>query len=166
MEARSTYRIGIDVGGTFTKAVLIDNGTLEVVGRYSVLTTHSHARGVAHGVVEVFRNVLERSAVDPGDVVFLAHSTTQATNALLEGDVALVGVIGMAGKMEALLARGQSNIKEIELAPGRWLRPLHQFVTNNALNHQTVTDAIRALRGAGRASGGSEQRVRRGRPER
>ena len=52
------YRIGIDVGGTFTKAVLIDNATHAVVGRYSVLTTHSHARGVAGGVVEVFRNVL------------------------------------------------------------------------------------------------------------
>jgi len=149
MQARRSYRIGIDVGGTFTKAVLIDNATLEVVGRYSVLTTHSHARGVAHGVVEVFRNVLERSGVEPGSVVFLAHSTTQATNALLEGDVAPVGVIGMASKMEALLARGQSKIGEIELAPGRWLRPLHRFVTTDVLGEQTVAQAIAALRADG-----------------
>ena len=40
------YRIGIDVGGTFTKAVLIDNATHEVVGRFSVLTTHADPRGV------------------------------------------------------------------------------------------------------------------------
>src|SRR6201997_5619246 len=92
--ARPQYRIGIDVGGTFTKAVLIDNATHEVVGRFSVLTTHSDPRGVAKGVVEVFRTVLERSGVDPKEVIFLAHSTTQATNALLEGDVANVGVIG------------------------------------------------------------------------
>ena len=85
------YRIGIDVGGTFTKAVLIDNATHEVVGRFSVLTTHADPRGVAKGVVEVFRNVLEQSGVDPKQVIFLAHSTTQATNALLEGDVASVG---------------------------------------------------------------------------
>ena len=39
------YGIGIDVGGTFTKAVLIDNATHEVVGRFSVLTTHSDPRG-------------------------------------------------------------------------------------------------------------------------
>src|SRR5262249_35763218 len=47
------YRIGIDVGGTFTKAVLIDNATHEVAGRFSVLTTHSDPRGVAKGVVDV-----------------------------------------------------------------------------------------------------------------
>src|ERR671926_290300 len=111
----NTYRIGIDVGGTFTKAVLIDNATHRVVGRYSVLTTHSDPRGVAKGVVEVFRNVLEQSGVDPGDVVFLAHSTTQATNALLEGDVAPVGIFGMASRVEAHLARGQAHVSSIEL---------------------------------------------------
>ena len=103
------YRIGIDVGGTFTKAVLIDNATHEVVGRYSVLTTHSDPRGVAKGVVEVFRNVLDRSGVDPKEVIFLAHSTTQATNALLEGDVASVGVIGMATRVESLLPRARAR---------------------------------------------------------
>ena len=104
MPSRS-YRIGIDVGGTFTKAVLIDNATREVVGRHSVLTTHAHASGVASGVVEVFRKVLASSGVAPENVVFLAHSTTQATNALLEGDVAPVGVLGMAARGPAELAR-------------------------------------------------------------
>src|SRR5213592_850826 len=122
------YRIGIDVGGTFTKAVLIDNATHDVVGRYSVLTTHADPRGVAKGVVEVFRNVLDRSGVDPKDVIFLAHSTTQATNALLEGDVAPVGVIGMATRVESLLARGQSAMRPIELSPGRYLKPGNRFI--------------------------------------
>src|SRR5829696_1643469 len=137
MTTRKTYRIGIDVGGTFTKAVLIDNQTFEVVESYSVLTTHSDARGVAEGVIEVFRNVLERSQVAPTDVVSLAHSTTQATNALLEGDGAGVGVIGTASRMEALLARGQSSIKEIELAPGRNLRPGHRFLTTGELSEES-----------------------------
>ena len=134
---RRLYRIGIDVGGTFTKAVLIDNATHEVVGRYSVLTTHADPRGVAAGVVAVFRNVLESSQVHPADVIFLAHSTTQATNALLEGDVAAVGVVGMATRIEALLARGQSSIREIELAPGRYLRPVNRF-----LHREKLTDAV------------------------
>jgi N-methylhydantoinase A/oxoprolinase/acetone carboxylase beta subunit len=149
MSKRKTYRIGIDVGGTFTKAVLIDNAGFEVVGRYSVMTTHGDARGVAAGVVEVFRNVLERSQVDPRDVVFLAHSTTQATNALLEGDVAEVGVIGMASRVEAVLARGQSNIRDIELAPGRFLRPSHRFVTTEKLDEALVRQTLLDLRDEG-----------------
>src|ERR1044072_3521959 len=119
MTSGKTYRIGIDVGGTFTKAVLIDNSTFEVVNRYSVLTTHSDPRGVAKGVVEVFRNVLERSGVAPEDIIFLAHPTTHERNALLGGDVASVGVVGMATRIESLLARGQSATRPIELAPGR-----------------------------------------------
>src|ERR1700687_3649954 len=111
--ATKAYRIGIDVGGTFTKAVLIDNATREVVDRYAVLTTHSDPRGGAKGVVEVFRNVLERSGVAPKDVIFLAHSTTQATNALLEGDVANVGVVGMATRVESLLARAASGMRPL-----------------------------------------------------
>ena len=42
------YRIGIDVGGTFTKAVLIDNATHEVVGRFSVLADRDGHIGPIH----------------------------------------------------------------------------------------------------------------------
>ena len=89
-EALSTksYRIGIDVGGTFTKAALIDNMDGSVAGRSSVHTTHDHPDGVAAGVIQVFERVLSDAGIDARDVVLLAHSTTQATNALLEGDVA------------------------------------------------------------------------------
>ncbi len=146
---RRSYRIGIDVGGTFTKAVLIDNVTFDVAGRFSVKTTHAHERGVAAGVVEVFGQVLERSGVLPSDVVFIAHSTTQATNALLEGDVAQVGVLGMAGRVESLLARGQSHIREIELAPGRHLRPTHRFVTTDVLDEALLRTALEELRAEG-----------------
>jgi N-methylhydantoinase A/oxoprolinase/acetone carboxylase beta subunit len=149
MDGGRTYRIGIDVGGTFTKAVLIDNTTFAVVGRFSVMTTHADARGVAAGVVEVFRNVLARSGVGPQDVVFLAHSTTQATNALLEGDVAAVGILGMAGRVEAVLARSQSSVKEIELAPGRHLRPSHRFLTTDKLDETSVREQLEALRAEG-----------------
>lgn len=142
---RRTYRIGIDVGGTFTKAVLIDNLTHEVVARYSVLTTHSDPRGVAKGVVEVFRTVLELSSVDPADVVFLAHSTTQATNALLEGDVAPVGILGTASGLEGLLARGQTNIGTIEVSPGRFLTTSHRFLTTNKFTEEAIISSLKEL---------------------
>ena len=143
------YRIGIDVGGTFTKAVLIDNASHAVVGRYSVLTTHAHERGVASGVVEVFRNVLEQSGVAPEQVVFLAHSTTQATNALLEGDVAPVGILGMAGQNAAKLAEPQVRVEAIELAPGRMLPTANRFLVADGLTDAAVREAIAGLVGDG-----------------
>lgn len=143
------YRIGIDVGGTFTKAVLIDNATHAVVGRYAVLTTHDHARGVATGVVEVFRNVLAQSDVTPDEVVFLAHSTTQATNALLEGDVATVGVVGMSGANAAKLAEPQVRIESIELAPGRMLPTANRFLVLDTMTEAQVREAIAALKAEG-----------------
>ncbi|MFT5511221.1 MAG: N-methylhydantoinase A [Hyphomicrobiaceae bacterium] len=143
------YRIGIDVGGTFTKAVLIDHATKAVVGRYSVLTTHAHERGVAAGVVEVFRNVLSQSDVAADEVVFLAHSTTQATNALLEGDVAKVGVIGIAGAAAAKLAEPQVRIDPIDLGPGRVLPTTNQFLVAEEINDAAIAGAIGALSAEG-----------------
>ncbi len=144
-----SYRIGIDVGGTFTKAVLIDNASHAVVGRYSVMTTHAHVRGVAHGVVEVFRQVLAQSGVSPRDVVFLAHSTTQATNALLEGDVAAVGIVGMSGRAAAHLAEGQVAIAPIELAPGKMLRTTNRFLVSDDMTEADIRAAIAGLVGDG-----------------
>src|SRR6185436_1555723 len=140
-----SYRIGIDVGGTFTKAVLIDNATREVVGRHSVLTTHAHASGVAEGVVEVFRKVLANSGVAPESVVFLAHSTTQATNALLEGDVAPVGVLGMASERAADLAEKQVRVAPIELGPGRVLATANRFLVTDRMDEADVRQAIAEL---------------------
>ena len=149
MPSRATssrsYRIGIDVGGTFTKAVLIDNATREVVGRHSVLTTHAHASGVAEGVVEVFRKVLANSGVAPESVVFLAHSTTQATNALLEGDVAPVGVLGMASERAADLAQTQARVAPIELGPGRVLATTNRFLVTDRMDEGDVRQAIADL---------------------
>ena len=93
-------RIGIDVGGTFTDAVVIDNDTFELIGSAKIPTTHEAKEGVAAGIIQVLHKAMEECNVKPEDVVFIAHGTTQATNALLEGDVAkvgiLIGVIGFA----------------------------------------------------------------------
>ena len=88
-------RMGIDVGGTHTKAVAIDNATHQIIGKSSVKTSHDDKAGVAAGVVQAFQNCLRENRIDPKDVIFVAHSTTQATNALIEGDVAHVGVVGV-----------------------------------------------------------------------
>ena len=84
-------RIGIDVGGTFTDAVVVDNETYEVIAKEKCPTTHHAKQGVAEGIVRNIENVLKKNNISPEDVIFIAHGTTQATNALLEGDVAKVG---------------------------------------------------------------------------
>lgn len=106
--SQRTVRVGIDVSGTHTKAVAIDNATHEIIGKSSVKATHDGHLGVAKGVVQAFHNCLTENAILPEEVIFIAHSTTQATNALLEGDVANVGVLGMSkGGFEAFSENGR-----------------------------------------------------------
>ena len=114
-------RIGIDVGGTFTDAVAIDNETFEVVGSVKVPTTHTAAEGVAAGIVQVLHKVMEQCEIRPEDVIFIAHGTTQATNALLEGDVAKVGIIGM-GKISRLVVKKLSGFEMNILATDPYVK--------------------------------------------
>lgn len=121
------YRIGIDVGGTFTHAVAVDAATLVVTYQAKVPTTHRAAEGVALGVTQALQALLD-AGVQPDEVHFIAHSTTQATNALLEGDVSPVGVLGMAQGADAFKARKDTVIERLEIAPGRYLETSHTFI--------------------------------------
>jgi N-methylhydantoinase A len=98
-------RIGIDVGGTFTDVVAVDAGTREMIASIKVPTTHDHPDGVAAGIVTGLERLLAEHAIDPNAIAFIAHSTTQATNALLEGDVAKVGVVALGGRVARAFAR-------------------------------------------------------------
>ena len=74
------------MGGTFTKGVALGlDGTILAISH--VPTTHAHEQGVAAGVLEALERLLAKlPSATP--VLLVAHSTTQATNALLEGDTA------------------------------------------------------------------------------
>lgn len=69
MEKRN-IRMGIDVGGTHTKAVAIDNDTHEIIGISQVKTTHDHPDGVAAGVVQSFTRCMLENGIAPGDIIF------------------------------------------------------------------------------------------------
>ena len=141
--ANRAIRVGIDVGGTHTKAVAIDNETHEIIGKGSVMTTHDDEMGVATGVIEAFKLCLTANNIDPNDVIFIAHSTTQATNALLEGDVAEVGIIGMGkGGFGGFLAKKQSKIDDIDLGTGRIIKVHHTYLKQKDASEANIEKSI------------------------
>lgn len=142
-------RIGIDVGGTFTDAVVIDNQTFEVIAKEKVPTTHHGSQGVAEGIVKAIDCVLEKNGIAAEDVVFIAHGTTQATNALLEGDVAKVGIIGMGTGFEGERAKGETKVGDILLAPGKHLYTCHTYLDSASLLPEKIEASIGALTSSG-----------------
>lgn len=57
MAEHRAVRMGIDVGGTYTKCVAMDNLTHEIIGKNEVKTTHDDKDGVAAGVVPVLQKL-------------------------------------------------------------------------------------------------------------
>lgn len=143
---KRAIRIGIDVGGTHTKAVAIDNETNQIVGKGIVMTTHFHEDGVARGVVEAFEKCLAKNHIQPEEVIFIAHSTTQATNALLEGDVAKVGVLGMGkGFFESKMAKKQTSIENIDLGTGKFIEISNEFIRSKDMTKENLKNKVQAL---------------------
>src|SRR5262249_53734514 len=98
-------RIGIDIGGTFTDAALVDGetGAIRVV---KVLTTPEDP---AKGFMTALGRGLAECQASGRDVAAVVHATTVATNAIIEGKTARVGM---------LVTRGFRDILEI----GRQIR--------------------------------------------
>ena len=128
-----TVRLGIDVGGTFTKAAAIDAATGALVARAVVPTTHDAPDGIAAGVVDVLRQAMalvERDGLGP--VAMVGHSTTLAVNALLEGDLPRVGLVGIGRRPDLGPAKKRTDVGRLELSPGRFLEPIYRFVDGTA----------------------------------
>jgi N-methylhydantoinase A len=86
-------RIGIDTGGTFTDIVAVDSGS----GAMRVTKVASTPSNPAIGLVRGVNAILAEAGGSPDDVVGLAHGTTVATNALLQGEISGLGLIVTSG---------------------------------------------------------------------
>ena len=94
------YRIGIDIGGTFTDIVfLADDGTLHT--RKVPTTVDDYGRGIIEGVAEVFR----QTGITSADIEEVLHATTVASNAILELAGACTGLITTRGFRDVLELR-------------------------------------------------------------
>lgn len=139
-------RIGIDVGGTYTDAVAIDSENYEILSHIKIPTTHDSEEGVVKGVVEALFSIMEKGKIKAEEVSFIAHGTTQATNALLEGDVSHVGIIGMGSGLELMKVKSDLNFGKIQLTDGKFLNIQSEFLdTSKGVDEDRAKELINKL---------------------
>jgi N-methylhydantoinase A len=93
-----TARLGVDVGGTFTDVALWDEAT----ERLAVLKLPSVQHDPAEGILAGITGIAGREAIPFGELRFVAHGTTVATNAVLEGKGARTALITTRGFRDLL----------------------------------------------------------------
>ena len=143
-------RIGIDVGGTFTKAIALDMTQNKIVGKITIPTTHSSSEGVSTGIVNALTTLMQKHAIEGSNIELISHSSTQAVNALLEGDTAIVGIIGMGVALEKSSIIKRTNIRDVKLAPNKYLRTCYRFLdTSKYLEDRQIALTISELKSEG-----------------
>ncbi|CAK8723338.1 MAG: N-methylhydantoinase A/oxoprolinase/acetone carboxylase, beta subunit [Candidatus Electronema aureum] len=130
-----SYSIGIDTGGTCTDGVLISNSTLQVAYSVKEPTTH-HDLGI--GVGRVLQRLLA-SGISPEAINRLSVSTTLATNAVVEGRGARVG----------LLVFGHVRHFKLPVTASVFMKGGHKITgdEDEPLDVEGLVDAVRAIRG-------------------
>ena len=93
-----SYRLGVDVGGTFTDLLLINEDTGATHTAKVPSTPEDSSIGVLNGIARI----CDESGVNPSDVSRVMHGTTVATNAVLTGRGAKVGLVTTAGYEDTL----------------------------------------------------------------
>jgi N-methylhydantoinase A len=92
------YRLGIDVGGTFTDLILVDEGSGDIHTAKVPSTPSDSSIGVMNGIEKVCSN----AGVDPTSISQVMHGTTVATNTVLTGTGARVGLVTTKGYRQVL----------------------------------------------------------------
>ena len=99
------YRLGVDVGGTFTDLMLVHDESSRLYRVKTPSTPADPSEGVLRGVLRI----LDESGVAAEDLAYVMHGTTVATNAVLESKGARVGLVTTRGFGQILhLARSQT----------------------------------------------------------
>ena len=88
-----SYRLGVDVGGTFTDFLLINESDGSTHTAKVPSTPEDSSIGVLNGVARI----CDQSGVNPKDINLVMHGTTVATNAVLTGNGAKVGLLTTQG---------------------------------------------------------------------
>jgi N-methylhydantoinase A len=100
-----TWRIGVDIGGTFTDVAVVDDTS----GRIGAAKTLTTPRDFASGVLEALGSAMQAYGIAAGEVGLLCHATTVVTNALLEEKGARAGLVATRGFRDVLELRRSSR---------------------------------------------------------
>ena len=152
------WRIGVDIGGTFTDVVLVDEET----GHIGIVKAPTTPRNVTQGVIDGIRQGLTRYRVDPAAVALLAHATTIVTNALIEKKGAKAGFVATRGFRDVLELRRSSRPDLYDLfqdppavlVPRRWRFEITERIDAQGqvvtpLDEREIDGVIVAIRDAG-----------------
>lgn len=96
-----SWRIGADIGGTFTDVVVINDRD----GRVGVAKTSTTPKAFSEGVLRALETAMDEQGVRRADVNLLSHATTVVTNAILESRGARIGLITTRGFRDVLELR-------------------------------------------------------------
>ena len=82
------YRLGIDIGGTFTDLTMIDQAT----GQLHVVKTPTTPNEPVQGVLNALEQAINQYGIDPAKVDIFVHGTTLGVNALIQRNGARTGL--------------------------------------------------------------------------
>lgn len=97
-DVNASYRIGIDIGGTFTDVVLVNEAT----GSVGVVKVPTVPADPSKGFLNGLNDALKNFDIDPKHISFLVHGTTIATNTIIQGHGAKAGLITSEGFSDVL----------------------------------------------------------------
>jgi N-methylhydantoinase A len=152
-----SYRLGVDVGGTFTDFLLINEKDGSTFTAKVPSTPEDSSIGVLNGVSKI----CEQNKIDPADITLVMHGTTVATNAVLTGNGATVGLLTTKGYESVLqvarsfcpggLGGWVSFVKKPLLAPLELTHGIEERIDANgeislALNEDQLKQELNALK--------------------
>ena len=88
-----SIRLGVDIGGTFTDATLVDEKT----GAVRIAKVASTPRDPSIGFMDATRRILDEAGADGAALDYVVHATTVATNSIIEGKIARTGFVTTDG---------------------------------------------------------------------
>ena len=124
MSASDGFRIGCDIGGTFTDGVIMHEDS----GDVWITKTPSTPADPSHGFARCIESLLDEAGARPRMVRHVFHGTTVATNAIIEQKTARTGLVTNEGFTDVLEIGRQQRAKlydlqqerPVPLVPGRW----------------------------------------------